>query len=83
MNSDENKLLADRSKALYASKLQTDLEKRFPDKFVAVEPDSGDWFVADSFSESVRQARLAHPNRVSFVIRIGHKAALHIGVLTN
>ena len=52
-------------------------------KFVAIEPESGEHFVADSFSLAVANARKAHPDRLSFVVRVGHKAAIHIGGMAN
>ncbi len=53
-----------------------------PNEYVAIEPDSGDFFLAYSFSDAVRNARETHPNRISFVIRIGHEAAIHVGATT-
>ena len=38
--------------------------------------------IAESFSQAVAAARKSHPNRISFVIRIGHEAALHLGGVT-
>ena len=52
-------------------------------KFVAIEPDSGEYFVAGSFSLAVAEARKAYPDRLSFVVRVGHKAAIHIGGMAN
>lgn len=46
---------------------------------VAIEPDSDEPFLADSFSKAVALARATHPQRVSFVMRVGHAAAVHIG----
>ena len=52
-------------------------------KFVAIEPESGEHFIADSFSLAVTDARKLYPTRLSFVARVGHRAAIHIGGMAN
>lgn len=71
--------VARRAKAVYATRFQSQLESEHPNRFVAIEPESEEYFVADSYSKAVSAARQAHPDRIAFVIRIGHDAALHIG----
>ena len=83
MISEYSRSIAEKSKRIYAERLQSDLEVNHPNKFVAIEPESGDHFIADTFSDAVANARKAHPTRISFVIRVGHDAALHIGGLAN
>ncbi len=72
--------IAARAKAIYAERLQAKLETENQNKFVAIEPESGDYFASDSFGQAVADARLVYPDRISFVIRVGHQAALHRGV---
>jgi hypothetical protein len=79
MVSAETRSIIDRAKQLYAERLQTALEAEHRDRFVAIEPESGDYFLADTLDEAADAAQAAHPTRRSHVIRIGHKAALHIG----
>jgi len=79
MISEHSQNVARRAKAIYAGKLQAQLEVNHPDQFVAIEPESEEYFLAESFSKAVGEARKSHPDRISFVIRIGHDAALHIG----
>ena len=83
MISEHSKSVADKSKRIYAERLQSDLEANHLNRFVAIEPESGDHFIADSFSEAVANARQAHSTRISFVIRVGHEADLHIGGFSN
>jgi hypothetical protein len=55
------------------------LKAAHPDRYVAIEPESGEHFVADSFGGAVAAARAAHPDRICFVIHIDHSAAIHLG----
>ena len=75
--------VAERAKAIYRERLKGDLEATHTDGYVAIEPDSGEHFLADSFGGAVAAARTAHPDRIAFVIRIGHPSAIHLGGLTN
>ena len=81
MVSAETKLVINRAKQIYAEQLRSDLESQHMDRFVAIEPESGEYFLGDSFDEAVKSARDKYPNRLSHTIRIGHRAAFHIGVL--
>ena len=83
MISAESKAVAEKAREIYATRLQSQLEATQMNKFVAIEPDSGEYFVADSFSLAVAEARKAYPDRLSFVVRVGHKAAIHIGGMAN
>ncbi len=82
MISSQTSQIAERAKAIYSRRLQAELEATHPNAYVAIEPESGEHFVADSFGGAVAAARTAHPDRISFVIRIGHPAAIHLGGLT-
>lgn len=74
--------VAERAKAIYSRGLQTELEAAHRDSYVAIEPESGEHFVADSFAGAVAASRAAHPDRIAFVIHVGHQAAIHLGGLT-
>ena len=54
-------------------------ESQHVDRFVAIEPESGEYFLGDTFDEAVKSARTKYPSRLSHTIRIGHRAAFHIG----
>jgi hypothetical protein len=76
--------VAERAKAIYGERLKaTKLEAVHTNGYVAIEPESGEHYLADSFGEAVAAARAAHPDRISFVIHIGHSAAIHLGGMTN
>jgi hypothetical protein len=69
----------DRAKRIYADQLQAALESQHRNRFVAIEPESGDYFLGDTFDEAVKSARPEHPSRLSHTIRIGRRAAFHLG----
>jgi hypothetical protein len=79
MVSAETKSVIERAKRIYAERLQAVLEHQHRDRFVAIEPESGEYFLGDTFDEAVRAARAKYPSRLSHTIRIGHRAAFHMG----
>jgi hypothetical protein len=77
----DTKSVIERAKRIYAERLRAVLEPHHLNQFVAIEPDSGEYFVGDTFDEAVKSARAKHPSRLSHTIRIGHRAAFHLGGL--
>ena len=71
--------LSEAAKAIYESELRDKLEKTNFGQFVAIEPHTREFYVAATFVEAALAAKQSHPERQSFVIRIGHEAAVHIG----
>ena len=82
MVSTDTRAVIDRARRLYTGRLQSELEAQHLNRFVAIEPESGDYFLGDTFDEAVRSARARYPSRVSHTIRIGHRAAFHLGGLS-
>ena len=71
--------VAEQAKRVYESRLKAQLESQHRDEFVAIEPISESFFLGDKFIDAAMAAKDAFPDRKSFVIRIGHEAAFHIG----
>jgi hypothetical protein len=71
--------IARRAEAIYAERLQAQLEATHKSKFVAIEPDSQEYFLGNTLSEAIQAARRAYPGRKSFAMRIGEP--MHLGVL--
>jgi hypothetical protein len=71
--------LAERAKALYESKLKILLEPTAKGKFVAIEPDTEKYFVADTGTKAILQAREALPDKLFFLMRVGYQTADTIG----
>lgn len=72
-------MLSETAKRLYEMELKTTLESSHRGQFVAIEPSSKSYFLADTFVAAAMAAKDAFPERTSFVLRIGHDAAFHIG----
>ena len=81
MVSADTKSVIERAKRIYAERLQGVLEARHLHRFVAIEPESGEYFLGDTFDEAVKSASAKYPSRLSHTIRIGHRAAFHMGGL--
>lgn len=70
-----------RATQLYEERLRESLERSNRDDFLAIEPDSGDYFFGKTLTEAIQASRAAHPDRLAFALRIGHSAAVQIGVM--
>lgn len=73
--------VANRAKAIYEERLKGTLEVTHLNEFVAIEPDSGDFFLGKTLSEAIQAARSAHPQRLPFALRIGHRVTVELGVM--
>ena len=74
--------VAAEAKAVYEADYREQMEADHFGKFVAIEPQSRDSFVAETFIDAAMAAKERHPTRKSFVIRIGYAAAVQIGAAT-
>jgi len=81
MLSNKSKQIAIKSKKLYDEQLREKLEASDHGKFVCVEPQSGEYFVGETFDDAVNKAIDAYPNRLTHTLRVGHSATLHLGVM--
>ena len=69
-----------RAEEIYATRFRALLEPEHLDEFVAIEPESGDYFLGKTLSEAMGAARRSYPDRLAHAMRVGHKAALHFGM---
>jgi hypothetical protein len=69
-----------RAEEVYATRLRAILEPDHMDEFVAIEPESGDYFLGKTLSEAMGAAHRAYPDRLAHAMRVGHKTALHFGM---
>ncbi len=68
-----------KAEALYEGRLQAMLEADHVDAFVAIEPESEEYFLGATINEAAKAANESYPNRPTHVVRVGHKAALYLG----
>jgi hypothetical protein len=80
MASKESTQLASRASLIYEQTLRRRLESTNPNDFVAIEPESGDFFLGSTLSEAIQAARAAHPDRLPFAFRVGHEVTVELGV---
>jgi hypothetical protein len=81
MASKESTELASRASLIYDQTLRRRLESTNPNGFVAIEPESGDFFLGSTLSEAIQAARSAHPDRLPFAFRVGHEVTVELGAM--
>jgi hypothetical protein len=79
MPSQDSRDLVQRAKLVYEQRLRKSLEATHRDYFVAIEPDSGDYFLGLTLSAASAAARKAYPNQRTYALRVGHPATVTIG----
>ena len=81
MLSEKLKRVALKAKQLYEEKYRSVLEENNRGAFVCIEPESGELFLGGTFDDAVNKAIDAYPDRMTHTLRVGHEAALHLGVM--
>ena len=62
------------AEAIYRTKLKPKLEQKYKGRIVAIEVESGDYFLGRTPLEAVEKGRKVHPHKLFYVIRVGHRA---------
>ncbi len=81
MISKESKAVAEAARRIYESRLREELEQKHSGKYACIEPVSGNYFIGDTFDQAVNAALDVFPQRLTYTLRIGHPAALDLGVV--
>ena len=68
--------VGDRGQAVYDANIRHVVEPAHHGKFIAVEPDSGDYLIRDRIVDAMLDMKAKRPLAYSHIIRIGHKAAI-------
>ena len=68
--------VGERGQAVYDEGIRHLVELEHHGRFIAVEPDSGDYVIHDEIMGAVLGMQAKRPNAYSHVIRIGHEAAI-------
>ena len=70
---------AERGQKIYDEKLKAILEPSNNGKFVAIEIETGDYFVADTLLEALQRAKEKYPTKVLHTVRIGYEGVFKMG----
>ena len=76
MAENNHKALAVKGRKIYAERLKQNLETSFHGQFVAIEVDSGDYFLGSTPLEAIEKGKLKYPDKVFHVMKVGYKAAI-------
>ena len=71
--------LAERGRRFYDEHLKAQLEPEHNERFCAIEPDSGQYFLGKTGAEALLVAREALPGKRFYLMRVGRKFAYKIG----
>jgi hypothetical protein len=71
--------LVGRGQTTYRERLASVLEPSHTGEFVAVEPDSGRYFLGNTASETLAAAHAAMPNNLFYLTRVGRETAHTVG----
>jgi hypothetical protein len=81
MASTESQRVARKAQTIYEQKLRRFLESTNLNDFVAIEPESGDYYLGKTLSQAIQAARAAHPESLPFAVRVGHPTTVELGVV--
>lgn len=76
MGENNHKALAIKARKIYDERLKQTLEASSLGQFIAIEVDSGDYFLGSTPLEAIKKAKLRYPEKVFHVIRVGYKTAI-------
>lgn len=69
--------IAEKGQQIYEERLKEKLEPEHRGEIVAIEVETGDYFLGHSVMEAVNRAREKYPNRIFYIARVGYRA-VHI-----
>ncbi|MGH9899439.1 MAG: hypothetical protein ACRD63_16110 [Pyrinomonadaceae bacterium] len=78
-NAEVTDVLAEKGQRLYDEHLRDMLEQKHNGQFVAIEPDTGYYFLGDSGLAALRAGRSEMPNKLFYLLRVGHEATYRVG----
>lgn len=63
-----------KAEAIYRKRLKPKLEKKYKGRIVAIDVDSGDYFLGRTVLEATEKGRKRHPGKIFYAIRVGYPA---------
>lgn len=76
MSEPKNGWLIRQGKKLYEERLRNLLEPDHQGEYVAIEPESGDYYLGHTMSEAYEKAAAAYPDKKFYLARVGSRAAV-------
>ncbi len=71
--------LVENGQRLYDERLRTLLEPEHEGEFVAIEPETERYFLGQTGLAALRAGRQELPDKLFYLLRVGHDAAYHLG----
>lgn len=71
-----HKALATKARTIYSQRLKKTLEACCHGQFVAIEVDSGDYFLGSTPLEAIKNGKVKHPEKAFHIMKVGYKAAV-------
>ena len=71
--------LVERGRAFYDEHLKEELEPEHTGRYVAIEPESGRYFLADTGSGALEAALAEMPDSLFYLARVGYRTADSLG----
>ena len=68
--------LAMKARRIYNERLKRNLESCCRGQFIAIEADSGDYFLGPTPLEAIQGGKSKHPKKSFHVMKVGYKAAI-------
>ena len=69
----DTRRLGEKGEEIYR-RLKDKLEPEYKGKLVAIDVDSGDYFLGNTLREADTQARIKYPDKVFYAVKIGYPA---------
>jgi hypothetical protein len=63
-----------KAEAIYREKLKLKLEGKYKGRIVAIDVESGDYFLGKTVLEAIEKGRRKHPGKIFYAVRIGYPA---------
>ena len=71
--------IAEKGQKIYNEKLKTTLEASSQGKFVAIDVETGEYFISDTLIGALQEAKSKYPNKLFHTIKIGSEGVFKMG----
>jgi hypothetical protein len=78
-NSEPSDILVESGQRFYNEQLRAVLEPKHNGEFVAIDPETGRYFLGATGLAALRGGRNALPDKLFYLLRVGHEAAYRVG----